>query len=248
MFCPHCNNKIPDGSNICPLCYANLAGVKPQIHKEERPAAEGEKQARPAAAKPRSASKKPAAYTKGSRGGKKSADRTPMIIAFGLIVILVLIIVMIVRSMFGAGTPGAVNTPVPQEQEATTPPNFIVFGQPTASPEGMQMETPTPAIEITPTPAPQQPAEYKTLRKGDQGPEVVAMQMALAELGFLTGAQDGNFGTGTQNAVKAFQAANNLDDDGIAGKLTLEALYAKSSVTPIPETTVGPGDILDLPG
>ena len=30
MFCPHCHNKIPDGSNICPLCYANLAGVKPQ--------------------------------------------------------------------------------------------------------------------------------------------------------------------------------------------------------------------------
>ena len=30
MFCPHCHNKIPDGSNICPLCYSNLAGVKPQ--------------------------------------------------------------------------------------------------------------------------------------------------------------------------------------------------------------------------
>ena len=30
MFCPHCHNKIPDGSNICPLCYSNLAGMKPQ--------------------------------------------------------------------------------------------------------------------------------------------------------------------------------------------------------------------------
>ena len=38
MFCPHCNNKIPDGSNICPLCYANLAGVKPQAE----PRASGE--------------------------------------------------------------------------------------------------------------------------------------------------------------------------------------------------------------
>ena len=30
MFCPHCHNKIPDGSNICPLCYSNLAGLKAQ--------------------------------------------------------------------------------------------------------------------------------------------------------------------------------------------------------------------------
>ena len=35
MFCPHCNNKIPDGSNICRLCYANLAGVSRQ--QERRP-------------------------------------------------------------------------------------------------------------------------------------------------------------------------------------------------------------------
>lgn len=248
MFCPHCNNKIPDGSNICPLCYANLAGVKQQSYREERPAAEGEKQERPAAAKPRSSSKKPAAYTKGSRGAKRSADRTPMIIAFGLIVILIIIIVMIVRSMFSAGAPAAsANTPIPQ-QDTTISPNFVVFGAPTDTPESMAVQTPTPAIEITPTPAPQQPATYTTLRKGSQGPEVVALQMALAELGFLTGAQDGNFGTGTQNAVKAFQAAYGLDDDGIAGKQTLEKLYQESTVTPIPETTVGPGDILNLPG
>ena len=35
MFCPHCHNKIPDGSNICPLCYANLAGVKPERSEAE---------------------------------------------------------------------------------------------------------------------------------------------------------------------------------------------------------------------
>ena len=37
-------------------------------------------------------------------------------------------------------------------------------------------------------------------------------------------------------------------DEVIAGKLTLEALFKLSSVTPMPEVTVGPGDILDLPG
>ena len=72
----------------------------------------------------------------------------------------------------------------------------------------------------------------------------------LAELGYLNGAADGNFGTGTQTAVKNFQKDNGLDSDGIAGRMTLEALYAKSSVTPLPDNTptAAPGDIMDLPG
>ena len=44
MFCPHCHNKIPDGSNICPLCYSNLAGVKAQQMQEPRPQVGGEEQ------------------------------------------------------------------------------------------------------------------------------------------------------------------------------------------------------------
>jgi len=243
MFCPHCHNKIPDGSNICPLCYGSLAGVKAQ----SAPRAAGE----PAAEQPRApkkSSKKARAYTKGSRGSKKNADRTPMIIAFGLILILVIIIVLIIRSMFGAGAPQAGNPPAAQVQAQATPEGgFIVFGQTTPVPT-MQVVTPTPRIEVTATPAPTPEPSYVTLRRGDQGPEVVTLQQALTELGYLNGAADGNFGTGTQTAVKKFQEDNGLDADGIAGKLTQEALFAKSSVTPIPETTVGPGDILDLPG
>ena len=245
MFCPHCHNKIPDGSNICPLCYANLAGVKPQAPAAPKDA---ERQDAPARTSARKSTKK-AAYTKGSRGGKKNADMTPMIIAFGLIVILVIIIVMIFRSMFGAGDtqktpPAQANTPV---VEAQNTPNFIVFGA-TATPGTQIIVTPTPAIEVTPTPAPTAQASYTTLRKGDEGPEVVTLQQALAELGYLSGAADGNFGTGTQTAVKKFQTDQGLEADGIAGKKTLEALYTKSSVTPIPETTVGPNDIVNLPG
>ena len=174
-----------------------------------------------------------------------------MIIAFGLIMILVIIIAMIVRSMFGAGTPLAVSTPTPVIPAAQTTPqgNFIVFGA-TNTPAPQVQITPTPAIEITPTPAPVAQTTYRTLRKGDQGPDVVTMQKALAELGYLTSAADGNFGTGTQTAVKAFQKDSGLDDDGIAGKQTLEALYKRSSVTPMPDNTptAAPGDIMDLPG
>lgn len=251
MFCPHCHNKIPDGSNICPLCYANLAGVKPQASREEpRDAQDAAPAAHKASAQPRA--KKNTAYTKGSRGSRKSADRTPMIIAFGLILILVIIIAMIIRSMFSAGTPAAVNTPAPQMSNENTPEanNFIVFGAATATPQPHEEITPEPEIEITPTPAPAATATLRTLRKGDQGADVVTLQKALVELGYLTGTTDGNFGTNTQTAVKSFQKDHGLDDDGIAGKLTLEALYNASSVTPMPQMTpvVEPGDIMDLPG
>lgn len=259
MFCPHCHNKIPDGSNICPLCYSNLAGVKPQAaYEEPRPASDAERERAPRAQSTQSAPAQPRAkqptYTKGSRGGKRGGDKTPMIIAFGLIVILVIIIVMIVRSMFSAGTTPAANTPTQAPTagaEATPAQNFIVFGA-TATPN-VPDAAETPNIEITPSPTPepeQETTSYVTLRKGDQGTDVVSMQQALAELGYLNGAQDGNFGTGTQTAVKNFQKDHGLDVDGIAGKLTLEALYAEASVTPIPKTTptVNAGDIMDLPG
>jgi len=248
MFCPHCHNKIPDGSNICPLCYSNLAGVRPQQTQQAQAAHGGEQQTaakKASSAQPRA---KKAAYTKGSRGGKKKQDTTPMIIAFGLIVILVVIIVMIVRSMFGVGDVGILGQQATSEPTATPAQNFIVFGT-TPTPKPQAPVTPTPNLEVTPTPAPQTAAySYNTLRKNDQGQDVMMLQKALAELGYLNGAEDGIYGTGTQTAVKNFQKDNGLDADGIAGKMTLEALYGMVQITPIPETTVGPGDILDLPG
>ena len=246
MYCPHCNNKIPDGSNICPLCYANLAGVRPQAAP---PKAEGRQE--DAAKTPAHKSGKKAAYTKGSRGTKKRADMTPMIVAFGLIVILIIIIVMIFKSIFGAGDQvGPQNRPAPTaaaQAQSSPANNFIVFGA-TPTPRPQIAVTATPQIQVTATPAPAPQVSYSTLRKGDEGPEVVTLQQALAELGYLSGAADGNFGTGTQTAVKKFQADRGLESDGIAGKKTLEALYKEATVTPIPETTVGPNDILDLPG
>lgn len=241
MFCPHCHNKIPDGSNICPLCYANLAGVKPQISREEEPFTQEQPMQR---AQPKKAAPRKSAYSKGSRGSRKPVDRTPQIVAVGLILILLVIVVMIVRSMFSASSPvtPAPSTPQPQ----TTGSNFVVFGA-TATPNAQL--TPTPPIEVTPTPTPvQQTVIYTTLRRGDNGPDVVTLQQALNELGYLSGAVDGNFGTNTMTAVRKFQEDNGLDADGIAGRLTLEALYARSSVTPIPDVTAAPGDIMDLPG
>lgn len=69
-----------------------------------------------------------------------------------------------------------------------------------------------------------------TLRVGDRGTDVKTMQKRLKELGYLSGSADGIFGTGTESAVKAFQTANALYADGVAGPKTLNRLNSSSAV------------------
>ncbi|MDA1098243.1 MAG: peptidoglycan-binding protein [Proteobacteria bacterium] len=63
-----------------------------------------------------------------------------------------------------------------------------------------------------------------TLRPGDEGGLVERLQHALSARGFSPGALDGDFGAATENAVKAFQAANGLGNDGVVGANTWAAL------------------------
>ena len=58
-------------------------------------------------------------------------------------------------------------------------------------------------------------------------PATQALSARLIELGYMKeGSNDGNFGSGTEAAVKAFQEKNKLKADGIAGKDTLGRLYS----------------------
>lgn len=68
-----------------------------------------------------------------------------------------------------------------------------------------------------------------SLRSGDSGEAVAALQTRLQQLGYYSGAIDGVFGDGTEAAVRAFQAARGLEVDGIAGVATREALTDSSS-------------------
>ncbi|MEA4997802.1 MAG: peptidoglycan-binding protein [Candidatus Limiplasma sp.] len=68
-------------------------------------------------------------------------------------------------------------------------------------------------------------ANIGSLKLGMTGGGVRALQTRLKELGFYTGSVDGDYGAGTQTAVTAFQQANGLTADGVAGKATLNALY-----------------------
>ena len=67
------------------------------------------------------------------------------------------------------------------------------------------------------------------LKSGSSGDAVRTLQNNLIRLGYLTGSADGKFGTGTKNAVRAFQAANGLTADGEAGEKTLAAIQAAVS-------------------
>lgn len=64
-----------------------------------------------------------------------------------------------------------------------------------------------------------------TLRRGDKGDAVKALQRLLINRGYLgAGGADGDFGEGTENAVKAFQSAVGLTADGIAWPQTIKRL------------------------
>lgn len=68
------------------------------------------------------------------------------------------------------------------------------------------------------------------LRQGSRGQDVITLQYLLnvaAEFypGIPSPAQDGIFGSGTKQAVTAFQRMMQLTPDGIVGPMTWEALY-----------------------
>lgn len=66
-----------------------------------------------------------------------------------------------------------------------------------------------------------------TLRKGMADSAAVrAMQSRLKELRYYNGAADGDFGAGTEAAVKFFQQQNNLKADGVAGEGTLNIMFS----------------------
>lgn len=71
-------------------------------------------------------------------------------------------------------------------------------------------------------------AERATLKSGSRGSDVTYLQQRLTTKGYGVGSIDGIFGNKTLEAVKAFQAENNLVVDGIVGAKTWAALEGKT--------------------
>ena len=63
------------------------------------------------------------------------------------------------------------------------------------------------------------------LNLGSRGRYVTTLQEDLEDLDYDPKGIDGKFGEGTRSALKNFQSANGLDDDGRCGPATRQALY-----------------------
>lgn len=71
---------------------------------------------------------------------------------------------------------------------------------------------------------------YLTLKRGDKGlAAIYQLQRRLKELGYYTIAVDGDYGSGTERAVRHFQRINGLEKTGIADSETQKLLYSSSA-------------------
>jgi hypothetical protein len=89
---------------------------------------------------------------------------------------------------------------------------------PLLSKAGTDSEPAKPAVKKA---APAKKASFKPLKNGSKGDSVKKVQKLLGLKA------DGDFGPGTEKAVKAFQSANKIKSDGIVDAITFKALKAK---------------------
>jgi N-acetylmuramoyl-L-alanine amidase len=67
-------------------------------------------------------------------------------------------------------------------------------------------------------------AQNATLYWGSSGDDVYRLQQKLRQWGYYNGPADGYYGGDTLRAVQEFQRNNGLNDDGVVGRSTWEAL------------------------
>lgn len=88
------------------------------------------------------------------------------------------------------------------------------------------------------------------IKMNSRGPDVIALQTRLRDLGISPGGIDGDFGDATKTAVQVFQArtvdpaGNPLEVDGIVGQNTWAALFGVA-VPPSPAARPAAGSLLD---
>ncbi|MGH8961474.1 MAG: L,D-transpeptidase family protein [Jatrophihabitantaceae bacterium] len=88
------------------------------------------------------------------------------------------------------------------------------------------------AASATSVAAPAWTAPKQTLKEGDKGSAVKALQERLNSLKYYAGSADGQFGNNTIEAVWAFQEVQGISVDGIVGPQTWKSLEHPKSPTP----------------
>lgn len=132
----------------------------------------------------------------------------------------------------------SITTPEPEADSSALPfqtSESDIPGLVTMPPAAVGTATLVPSAQPTMTPAPT--ATPLILKLGSTGPAVRDLQTKLRNLGYMH-TVDGDFGKGTENALKAFQTRNRLRADGIAGPGTFAKLNSagavRAPVTPPP--------------
>lgn len=171
--------------------------------------------------------------------------------------------VVLTLSLYGCSVGGASRTAstVPKSSTTLRPIPSTVARTGVLAPSStrpVQPASTTPIVAATPagaasgpvdTSAPRPPATSAgrvgtkpndNVGLGDTGSGVKQIQAALASNGYKVSA-DGEFGTQTEQAVKAFQGKNGLKADGIVGAATWAKLQVPASSTARSTTTTMKG-------
>jgi peptidoglycan hydrolase-like protein with peptidoglycan-binding domain len=162
-------------------------------------------------------------------GAPRSGGSGAVRVAIALVVVGAIAVFVGVASSFGA------------EPSDALPPAAAPTSAPTSA-EPAPTTTPPGSTTPAPAPAPAPPPEPQSLRLDDEGPRVLEVQQRLTELGYWLGEVDGHYGQLTRQAVMAFQKAEDLSRDGVAGPRTREALSTASR----PEPEDGGGDRIEV--
>jgi macrolide-specific efflux system membrane fusion protein len=80
---------------------------------------------------------------------------------------------------------------------------------------------------------------YRSLSEGDEGPDVTALQKALAAAGYDPGETDGDFGDGTADTLADWQVDHDLDE---TGQLDLASFVSYKPGAVVDEVTAAVGD------
>ncbi|WP_329438998.1 peptidoglycan-binding domain-containing protein [Streptomyces canus] len=150
---------------------------------------------------------------------------------------------------------GGVRAGVPESQPSSSAPSVTASSPtatstqssppPSASPSAEAGDSASPTGTATPTGIPSSAAATATvapgpsassglppvLGLGDQGPEVVELQLRLRQVGMYDGEADGDFDQQVQSAVRTYQVARFVlqDESGVYGKATRASLESETS-------------------
>jgi peptidoglycan hydrolase-like protein with peptidoglycan-binding domain len=141
-------------------------------------------------------------------------------------VAVVLAVVGIGAALSGSGGDTETSDRQPATPTTTDAPTTTTTTAPPTTTTTAPPPTTTTVPPTTTTTAPPDPAADGTLELGEGGPAVLALQQRLVELGYWLGSADGHYGQLTRQAVMAFQKAEGLGRDGVAGPVTQGRLAA----------------------